>query len=235
MNSMLNQIYRELTPKEQTELASPPFYVMRLKFRIRFSFKPNAILPDTIGIQEGIITPQEAAYSTTMITRIIPDESLIQKYRNRIAASYNENKDKDTRLDGVDFVGYEYINAVLPREEAKNVPTKDALYELVRYAWQIHALRIDADPNGDNVHGPVLFVDDDWLYFDSSEGVEDEDPRFYLLKHGEEYLVTHMTDAIWELYVTDPESPEVAFIFAYLYEKLEQPWLHAIPGKETDS
>lgn len=229
MNSTLKQIYREISPKEQAKLESPPLYVMRLRFILRISFKPDAILPDTMGIHECIITPEESTYRTTLITRVIPDSSLIKRYENTIAASYHQNKTKDTRLDSVRFDGYDYIEAVLPKEEAENVPTKAALRELVRCAWQTKALQVKADPNGDNIHGPVLFIDEDWIYFDSSEGVELETPEFYLSQHNEPYLVQHMTDAIWELYRFDPESAEAAFIFAFLYEKLEQPWLHAMP------
>ena len=222
MNPTLERIYREISPKEQAKLESPPFYIMQLRFILGISFRPDTVLPDTMGIDESIVTPREAIYRTTLVTKTVPDSSLITEYKQKIIASFVQNG-KDIRLDFVKFDGYESIHTVLPREEAKNVPTKDALYALVYYAWRAKTIHIEADPNGDGIHNPVLFIDDDWIYFDSSINAEQETPEFYLLKHDEEYLITCITDAIWELYQSDPESAETAFIFAYLYETLEQP------------
>lgn len=224
MNSALEQIYKTLTPKEQATPERVPYYVMRLRFLLNVSFRPDGIMPNTMGMQESLVIPQEMTYRTTQITRFIPDHRTISEYVDKLKAAFNENPDRQARLLSLTFDGYDYLYAIAPREEKNGVPTKEALRGLIEYAFLNKIIRIIPDPSGDGVHEPVMAIGDRWLYFDSEDkDIRSMTPMVYSTRHDSDYVIRNTTDAIWDLYRTDPEGKEIGYIFAYLYEAVECP------------
>lgn len=224
MNSALEQIYRTLTPEEQAASKKRPYYVMRLRFLLTISFSPNDILPNTMGTQETIAIPQEAVYRTTMVTRSIPDQAAIEEYRKALIESFMGNPNKKATLIRLGFDGYDYLYAAIPKEEADGVPTKDALEGLIRNGLENKAITIVPNPNGDGIHEPVMTIGTTWLHFDSEDpDVESSEPREYLSRHDNGYIIKRMADAVWDLYQSDPGDPESDYIFACLYLAMEQP------------
>lgn len=222
MNSKLKQIYDLLAPSEQ-EGCKKLYYVMRMRFLLTISFHSNDLIPNTMGSDESIVMPQTAVYNTTQITDFIPDAGMIAKYVDALKKAFNDNPERKAHLVRLSFDGYDYIYAINRKEEAPGVPTKDALRQLVWLAYDSGAIILMPDPNGDEMHEPVLKIGDDWLYFDSDDGcIGQMTPAQYVQKHDRDYIVDHMADAIWELYHTDPDSTEPAYIFCVLYENVER-------------
>lgn len=224
MNSALERIYTILTPDTQSQSARRPYYIMRLRFEMTLAFDTKELMPVAMGFQDAIISPKKVDYRTTQITRFIPDMNVINEYRDIITRAFNENPVHGAHLTNLAFVGYDYLYAIEPKELAPGVPTKDALAALIDNAYGREAIKLIGNPNGDNVHDPVMSVGNDWLYFESGEpDIENMTPDEYMQKHDVPDIVDRMTDAVWELYEEDPKSPEVGYIFAYLYEMMEKP------------
>lgn len=224
MNSALTQIYKMLTPEEQMPPGRQPYYVMRLRFKLRTLSPHEDLIPNTMGIQESTIMNEEGTYRTTKVTRFIPDSGTISEYVKALKIAFNDNPKREKKLLSLEFDGYDYLYAVIPKEESKGAPTKEALFGLIEYAFLNKVIRIMPDPNGDGIHEPVMSVRDDWVYFDSEDkDIRDLTPLAYEARHDAEYIIRNMTDAVWDLYQTDPESPKVRCIFAYLYEAIECP------------
>lgn len=222
MNAKLKQIYDILAHDEQDN-DRKLYYVMRMRFLLTISFHPNDLIPNTMGSDETIVMPQTAVYRTTQITDFIPDAGMIAKYVDALKKAFNENPERKTHLVRLSFDGYDYVYAVSRKEEAPGVPTKDALRQLVWLAYDSGTIVLIPDPNGDELHEPVLMIGDDWLYFDSDDGdISGLTPSQYVQKHDKDYVVDHMTDAIWDLYQMDPQSAEPAYIFCVLYENVER-------------
>lgn len=224
MNSALTQIYKMLTPEEQMPPDRQPYYVMRLRFKLRILSPQEDLIPNTMGIQESTIMNEEETYRTTKVTRFIPDSGTISEYVKALKIAFNDNPKRKTKLLSLEFDGYDYLYAVMPKEESEGIPTKEALSGLIEYAFLNKVIRIVPDPNGDGIHEPVMSVGDDWVYFDSEDkDVRNLTPLAYEARHDAGYIIRNMTDAVWDLYQTDPESPRVGCIFAYLYETIERP------------
>lgn len=222
MNAKLEQIYDILAHDEQGS-DRKLYYVMRMRFLLTISFHPNDLIPNTMGSDETIVMPQTAVYRTTQITDFIPDAGMIAKYVDALKKAFNENPERKAHLVRLSFDGYDYVHAVSRKEETPGVPTKDALRQLVWLAYDSGTIVLVPDPNGDELHEPVLMIGDDWLYFDSDDGdIGRLTPSQYIQKHDKDYVVDHMTDAIWDLYQMDPQSAEPAYIFCVLYENAER-------------
>lgn len=222
MNAKLEQIYDILAHDEQ-DSDRKLYYVMRMRFLLTISFHPNDLIPNTMGSDETIVMPQTAIYRTTQITDFIPDAGMIAKYVDALKKTFNENPERKAHLVRLSFDGYDYVYAVNRKEEAPGVPTKDALRQLVWLAYDSGTIVLIPDPNGDELHEPVMMIGDDWLYFDSDDGdIGGLTPSQYVQKHDRDYVVDHMTDAVWDLYQMDPQSAEPAYIFCVLYENVER-------------